>query len=937
MRLHDLKLGLAALAAMFVLALSAQARPFSIAFYYGAHPPRHALQAFRWVVVQPDSAFSPRRFDQGRERAFAYAAVGEASPGEYRRIPPRCVLGKDRTWGTAILDEARRTCRRDFLHDVLAPLWRRGYRGFFLDDIDAYRQAVATKAGRARQRQGLIRLIRAIKASHPEARLILNRGFAILPAIRTLVSAVAAESLFDGWDQRTGRYVQVAAATRRSLLQKLAGARRLGLPVIAIDYLPPGRRRQAVADARRIAALGITPYVADGRLSLLGVSTIRVMPRKILMLYSGPEDAQHTSLNWYAAMPLNYLGYSTRIRNVADGLPRGTLAGRYAGIVTWFENNHVTQGAALYRWLRRQMRDGVPVAVLGSFGFPADAGQLRALGLSAGRIPRGLVQNRVAFSDPRYVGFETHPVPAAPDNFLPLALRKGRTLLALRDAQGQTEDAIGLTPWGGYALSPDVVSALGAVPHRKGKAPAAWVLNPFRFFRKALRLPPMPVPDTTTESGRRMLMAQIDGDGFANKSWIYRYRDQYAGAVILKQILEKYRIPTSASFIVSYFTPHGLFPKAATKLTAIARRIAALPWVEVASHTFSHPFDWPALERDPGLMGHKGNLRYGYALAVPGYTRFSARKEIVWADRWIDRHIAPRGKRVSLVQWSGDCDPDARVLALSYRAHVLNLNGGGATETYAEPFVTKVRGLGIFKGRHFQVYSPMQDENVYTHSWTSPYYYGYVRAIQTFKLTDTPRRLKPLDIYYHFYSGARVAGLRALRTVIAWALRQRTDPVFPSHFARIAVDFGHAVVARGAHSWYISDAGAAQEWRIPARLGYPRLRGSRGLAGFDRHGAVRYIHIAPVPAGKTVRIRLTPMRPRVPFLHDANAAIRAASYHGAALSFALRGNAPLSFRLANAAGCRVMDGDLVLRGRPDGSLMTYHLEAHHGHFTAACP
>ncbi len=937
MLLRALKVRLILCAATLALTSAAHAHLVPIAFYYGAHPPRHSLQAFRWVVVSPGAHFSPRRFDQAGRQAFAYTSVGEASPGEYANLSARCVQGTDRAWGTRILNEARRSCRRDFLHHVLAPLWKQGYRGFFLDDLDAYRQAVTHAAARARQREGLIRLIRAIKTSYPRARLILNRGFRLLPAVHTLVTAVAAESLFDGWDQKTGRYLPVPVATRRRLLRKLFYARRLGLPVIAIDYLPARKRRQAIADARRIAALGISPYVTNGRLSSLGVGTRHVMPRKILMLYSGPQDAQHTSLNWYAAMPLNYLGYSTHIENVADGLPQKTLAGRYAGIVTWFENDHVPQGAVVYRWLRRQMHDGVPVVILGSFGFPADIGHLRPLGLSVGRIPRGLIRNHVVFRDPRYIGFETRPVAAAPNNFLPLTLRHGHKLLVLQDARGQTEDEAGLTPWGGYALSPDVVSYLGAVPSRKGKAPAAWILNPFRFLRTALRLPAMPVPDTTTESGRRLLMAQIDGDGFANKSWIYRYRDHYAGDVILRQILDKYPLPTSASFIVSYFTPHGLFPKAAAHLTAIARRIAALPWVEVASHTFSHPFNWPALEHDPALMGHKGDMRYGYALTVPGYTRFSAHKEIGRAIRWINRHIAPPGKRVSLLQWSGDCDPDARVLALSYRAHVLNLNGGGATETYAEPFVTKVRGLGIFKGDHFQVYAPMQDENVYTHSWTSPYYYGYVRAIQTFKLTNSPRRLKPLDIYYHFYSGARVAGLRALRTVITWALRQRTDPIFPSQFARIAVDFGHAVIARGARSWYIADTGALREWRIPVRLGYPRLRGTEGLAGFDRHGAVRYIHIAPPAFGAGVRIRLVATRPRVPYVHDANATITRASYDGAQLSFALDGHMPLHFRLANAAGCQVLDGRRPIHGRLTGFLTTYHLEAHHGRFTVRCP
>ena len=41
---------------------------------------------------------------------------------------------------------------------------------------------------------------------------------------------------------------------------------------------------------------------------------------------------------------------------------------------------------------------------------------------------------------------------------------------------------------------------------------ARWVIDPFAFLTQALQLPPMPVPDTTTENGRRLLLAHVDGD-----------------------------------------------------------------------------------------------------------------------------------------------------------------------------------------------------------------------------------------------------------------------------------------------------------------------------------------------------------------------------------------------------------------------------------------
>ncbi len=921
-----------AIVATLALALpvGAVAAP-SIAFYYGQHPPLHTLEAFHWTVVQPYPGFHPTRFDNHNHRAFAYASIGEVAP--HTAMPAGCRLGTDTVWHQDIVNEARRACRVYTIHTVIDPLWARGYRGFFLDTLDAYRLAVAGSPARAAQRAGLVRLIRDIKARHPTARLILNRGFTLLPAIHTLVTAVAAESLFDGWNPQTGRYSRVPDNTRQALLKKLAAVRRYGLPTIAIDYLPARARAQAWQDAQRIMALGITPWVTNHDLSIVGVGRLAIMPRKILMLYSGPEDSQHTALNWYASMPLNYLGYSTRIVNVSKPLPRGLLTGRYAGIVTWFESNYVPNGQVVYTWLRRQINAGVPVAILGSFGFAADNLHLQPLGLLTATPPAGLVASRVTYANRRYLGYEVHPQPSAPDNFLPLILRQGRVLLRLTNTTHQHEDAVGLTPWGGYALAPNVVTYLGAVPGPRKHVPAAWILNPFRFFRQALRLPPMPVVDTTTESGRRMLMAQIDGDGFANKSWIYRYRDQYAGAVILHEILERYHVPTAASFIVSYFTPHGLFPRQATALTAIARQIASIPWVEIGNHTYSHPFNWPALEKNPALSGTKGSMRYGYNLPVPGYTHFSARKEVVWSTHWINHHIAPPGKKVRVLQWSGDCDPDAHAVALAYKAGLANVNGGGATITDAKPFLTKVRGLGIWKGRYFQVYAPLQDENVYTHSWTSPFYYGYVRALQTFRLTDRPRRLKPLDIYYHFYSGARVAGLRALRTVLSWAMRQPTTPIFLSQFAHIAVDFNRTVIARTRHGWLITGNGADQELRIPRTMGYPDLVRSVGVAGFNDHMRVRYITIAP---HSRTHLVLRPTPPQQPYLRDANAPVTFSRRSPNSWQFGLRGHNSLFVQLGSAAGCRVTANGQPVTTHITGSLTTFTWNQNHGHFTVAC-
>ena len=108
--------------------------------------------------------------------------------------------------------------------------------------------------------------------------------------------------------------------------------------------------------------------------------------------------------------------------------------------------------------------------------------------------------------------------------------------------------------------------------------------------------------------------------------------------------------------------------------------------------------------------------------------------------------------------WTGDTAPPAEAVALSDPAGVLNMNGGDTLITRLNPTLTTVSGLGLRRGASLQVFAPNQNENVYTNNWTGPFY-GYQRVIETFELTGTPRRLKPVNIYYHTYSATKTASL----------------------------------------------------------------------------------------------------------------------------------------------------------------------------------
>jgi peptidoglycan/xylan/chitin deacetylase (PgdA/CDA1 family) len=915
------------LTALLILALhplAYAADPPSVALYYGKNAPLDELHAFDIVVVEPGHGYDPNSYRTRASELFAYVSVGEVHPSRpyFKDLPEGWKLVPNTAWGSMVVDQAQPEWPRFMAERIVAPLWQAGYRGLFLDTLDSYRLA-GNKVDEKAQQEGLVRVIRELRSRFPGIRLIANRGFEILPSVKQDLIAVAAESLYQRWDAAAKRYGEVPEADRAWLMEQLKAVRDThALQVIVIDYVAPADRALTRATAQRIRSLGFTPWVSDGALESLGVGALEVMPRRVLLLYDGREQPSlnFTNAHRYIAMPLNHLGYVPEYVDVQKFLPEEVLPGRYAGIVTWFTGGlDGGRANAVLTWLRKQIETSVPVAVLGQLGFGIDGSAARVLDLATS-VPSPTGKLSIAEHD-AMIGFETAPQPDR-RALTPLRLSNAagnKSLLQVRDVRGQSYDAAAITRWGGFVLDPCVVFDL------PGSEQVRWVIDPFAFLTQALRLPAMPVPDATTENGRRLLIVHIDGDGFPSRAEFPG--TPYAAEVLLREVLEKYRVPTTMSVIEAEVGEAGIYKALSPQLEDIARRMFALPHVEIASHTYSHPFNWAKAEAraspdDPNAY---------YGLRVPGYS-IDIEREIRGSVDYIRRKLAPRGKPVRILLWSGDASPGEPSLRMAYDAGLLNMNGGNTSITRSNPSLTGVYPLGIEKAGLFQTYAPIINENVYTNLWRGPFY-GYERVIETFELTDKPRRLKPINIYYHTYSATKPAGLGALQKVYTYALSQPIHPVHVSEFIRMTHDFNRMVVARDGDTWVVRGAGELRTLRAPPSLGAPVVSASRNVAGHAPGAEGRYIHLASDDS----RLRFAESPATSPYLASANARLTAWRTDGDELRFALKGHMPLEITLGNAERCRVSANERPLKPRrQERGLSEYRLPDAAGSFRVSC-
>ena len=871
-------------------AVESKADAKTAAFYYGPDIPWASLAVFDFPVVEPNQADTVPQAYQG-EHFYAYVSLGEvlAQRHYFSGLDKAWLLGKNPDWGSFILDQSSPALRSYFIDAVIEPLWQKGYRGFFLDTLDSYQLVAEDDAARERQQKGLAALINAIAERHPEAGFIFNRGFELMPLIEARVDAVAAESLYQRWLPSKDQFAVVPESDRQWLLDQFEQVReRYGVSTIAIDYAPPADRDQARKIASDIARHNVIPWVTNPALDMLGVGELEVIPRQVLMVTGGSKEStwELSMAVLYGLMPLQFQGLVPDVRVIDTPMPAGTLAGRYAGIVVWLEDPQA-RSDEFEDWLALQKDNGVPILML---GFPA----IDPKGSHAedfGFISRGTPTSppSIHYQHPD-MGFEI-PLPGLLDVSSPLDSKEANPWLELR-SDNQTLIPVATTPWGGYAFQPFPIRSM--MPGIK-EGMNRWMINPLTFTREALKLPAMPIPDVTTENGRRLLFAHMDGDGFPSLAEVEGYRNEADALVLLDEILKKFDIPTTISVIEGEVSSEGLYPKMAPELQRIARAMFALPHVEAATHTYSHPFFWYDAQENPGeLYGPEGQLR----LPIPDY-RMDPVREVVGSANYIERELLPPGKKTRMVLWSGDTIPTPEALKAAREGGLLNMNGSNTTTTESAPTWTLVKGIGVPKGDEFQVYAPNQNENIYTNEWTGPFY-GFERVIETFKLTETPHRFKPVDIYYHTYIASKNASLESLRRVYQWASEQPYFPLFASQYVRKVLDFNDMVIARRGDEWLIQGSGELRTLRLPDELSFPAISGSDGVAGFREDKPGRYVHLSGGRARWQGRVA---SGDAIPYLQQANGRLTAFSRNGKRLQFSLSAMAPLAFTLANVEGC----------------------------------
>ncbi len=834
------------------------AEPLSFYVNYDARVPTAPLIAHPLSIVHPNATVDLAAAHRAGNAVLAYISVGEvAADAPYRgeiTLQGLPYAGRNELWRSDLIDLTDARWGAFLVDHLAADAVQKGFDGFFLDTLDAVELiAPGDQARTAAAKAGLVAAIKRLRTTYPQKKIVINRGFFAFAELRDSVDGVLVESVFSTHDFTTKAYRPVPAGDTAFLLGQLAPVTAAGRDVYILDYVDPADMRRADDTAREIRARGFHAFVSTPELDGIALAPLRPVPRRVASFYGNLTSVQEDQIKWPAEsftalrlqLPLEYLGYEVDYFKVLtpSDLPR--LDGEYRAIVIprFWEIPSTTE-AAVVDWLVSERNRGKKILIFGNLPF-RDREQRARFIEQFGLVGDGSVvappfTAELVSRDTAMIDYEA-PVEPLQTGHLNLRAPAGaKKLLTVRshDADGKTVvfDPIFTTSWGGVALDPYLM-------FRRADFRDFWHVDPFAFLRAALGDIGAPVPDTTTRDGLRMFMSHIDGDGFSNQSRVEPGRR--SAEVVRDRFLKKYPLPVTVSIIEAEI--RALVRNQAGEeqplLEAIARDLFALPHVEIASHTFSHPFFWIEGDRTESFYDEQRlELKIDYA-------KFDLEREVDGSVRYINEHLAPPGRSVKVFLWSGNGRPPPEALAHVRRLGLENLNGGDTLITQRNQSTTVVAPRTMPWADELQIYAPNQNENVYTNNWRGPLFGTFTHVIDTFRLTESPRRLKPVNLYYHFYSGDYPASVQALQTIYDWVMTQPLHGVTISQYARMARDArAAALFSAGPGRWLAVTQGESRTFRLPADLATQiDLSRSYGVTGWKVEHDQVYVHTDGTP------------------------------------------------------------------------------------------
>jgi uncharacterized protein (TIGR01370 family) len=244
------------------------------AVFYGEDAPMERFKPFYLLVFDSDAHPALQKFT-GQDKLFlGYLSLGEVEQGRahFPAVQKEGLfLGENPVWKESQYVDLRdpRWAKRVIEELIPAILFQR-FDGLFLDTLDNAGYLEDTDPEKFRgMRAAAIHLVKAIRLHYPQIKIMMNRGFDLMPELASQVDMLLGESLYTTYDFARKRYERVPADQYAQQVVQMQRAKTANpqLTLYALDYWDPADTATIKEIYRAEREHGLNPYVSTPELT----------------------------------------------------------------------------------------------------------------------------------------------------------------------------------------------------------------------------------------------------------------------------------------------------------------------------------------------------------------------------------------------------------------------------------------------------------------------------------------------------------------------------------------------------------------------------------------------------------------------------------------------------------------------------------------------
>lgn len=238
------------------------------AVYYNNQEAPEAFSAYNLLVL--DDTYHPdlSLLKKQRITTLGYVSISEVRPEQahYQALlEDGHIVRENEQWNSGMIDIRQKAWQETLINEVIPSVLEKGFDGIMLDTADsALELEEADKERYQYTTEALIYLIKMIRYTYPNIKIMINRGFEILPEVGESIDYVLAESILSEHNHETGesRLFPDDVYKRYAEMLHLLQQKFPHLRIYTLDYWPSDDKsgKKKLYDMQRLQ--GFIPYVS---------------------------------------------------------------------------------------------------------------------------------------------------------------------------------------------------------------------------------------------------------------------------------------------------------------------------------------------------------------------------------------------------------------------------------------------------------------------------------------------------------------------------------------------------------------------------------------------------------------------------------------------------------------------------------------------------